>query len=63
MTTRTTTIVSVNIIAGPIRATSQPRHELLGQQVSMGDDAYLNITPDVARQWIGVLEPIAEEGK
>ncbi len=61
MTTRTSTIVSVNIIAGPIRATSQPRHEKLGQQVRLGDDLYFNITPEVAQQWLPVITKIAEE--
>jgi hypothetical protein len=38
-------------------------HPRIGQQVTMGDDAafILHITPEMARQWITVLEPIAEE--
>lgn len=56
-----TGILSVSAIAGPIRATSQPRNPNIGQQVTMGDDLYFHITPEVARQWIGVLEPIAKD--
>lgn len=62
MTARTNTIVSVNIIAGHIRATDQPRHELLGQQVTMGQDLYFNLTPEVAAQWLPVIQTIADEG-
>jgi hypothetical protein len=58
---RTTSIVSVSVIAGPIAATSQPVHPRLGQQVALGDDLYLHITAEVAQQWISVLEPIAGE--
>jgi hypothetical protein len=60
--TRTKTIVSVNVIAGPIRATDQPRHEKLGQQVAMGEDLYFNLTPETAQQWLPVIQQIANEG-
>lgn len=54
--------VGVSITAGHIAATDQPMHPKIGQQVSMGTDAkfMLHITPDVARQWVGVLSKIAE---
>jgi hypothetical protein len=57
--------VGVSITCGPIAATSQPIHPRIGQQVTMGDDASftLHITPDMARQWIETLTPIAEESK
>jgi hypothetical protein len=61
MTARTATIVSVNVIAGPIRATDQPRHEKLGKQVAMGDDLYFNLTPEVAAQWLPVIAEIAAD--
>lgn len=54
-------IISVSAVAGPIRATNHPRNQKIGQQVTMGDDLYFHITPEVARQWIGVLEPIAKD--
>jgi hypothetical protein len=55
--------VGVSITCGPIAATSQPIHPRIGQQVTMGDDAafILHITPEMARQWIQTLTPIAEE--
>jgi hypothetical protein len=59
--TRTTSIVSVSVIAGPIKATSQPPHPQLGQQVAVGDDLYLHITAEVAQQWIDVLTTITKE--
>ena len=54
--------VGVSITAGHIAATDQPPHPVIGQQVVMGTgvDFMLHITPDVARQWIGVLQTIAE---
>ena len=56
-----TAMVSVSVIAGPIRKTTQPRNERIGQQVAMTDEFYFSITPDIARQWIQTLTPIAEE--
>ena len=57
--------VGVSITCGHIAATDQPPHPRVGQQIMMGDDAsfMLHITPDVARQWIGVLEGIAKDSK
>jgi hypothetical protein len=64
MSNRTTGDLSVSVIAGHIEATSQPPHPEIGQQVKMGDSRlYFHIKPDVARQWIGVLESIAEADK
>ncbi len=54
--------LSVSITAGHIRATSQPQHPLIGQQVAMGNgDLHFHITPEIARQWVGVLEQIVAE--
>lgn len=63
MTHRTNGGISVSVLAGHIKATSQPIHPEIGQQVSMGDDLYFHITAEVARQWISVLETIAEGSK
>jgi hypothetical protein len=60
-TNHTTSIVSVSVVAGHINATSQPPHPQIGQQVKMGDNLYMHITPDVARQWIDVLTTITKE--
>jgi hypothetical protein len=59
--TNTTSIVSVSVVAGHIDTTSQPPHPQIGQQVKMGDNLYMHITPDVAQQWIDVLTGIAGE--
>lgn len=61
MTARTTTIMSATIIAGPMRASDRPRHEVLGQQIAMSDDLKLFITPEIAQQWLPVITKIAEE--
>lgn len=63
MSYKTTGHTSVSVIAGHIRATTQPIHPEIGKQVSMSDNLYFSITPEIARQWIGVLEAIitAEE--
>jgi hypothetical protein len=53
-------LVSVSLIAGHIAATDQPPHEMIGQQIRMGDYLHFHITADTARQWVGVLETIAE---
>lgn len=53
--------VTAAIHAGHIEATAtKPNH--IGQQVAMaGSGVHIYITPDVAKQWIGVLETIAED--
>jgi len=53
--------ITAAIQAGHIEATAtKPNH--IGQQLAMaGSGIHIYITPDVARQWIGVLTPIAEE--
>lgn len=65
MTTTLEGTVGVSITAGHIAATDQPMHPVIGQQIVMGTgvDFMLHITPEVAAQWIGVLEPIAKESK
>jgi len=57
--------VGVSITAGHIAATDQPIHPVIGQQIVMGTgaDFMLHITPEVAAQWLTVLEPIAKESK
>lgn len=50
--------VSVSISAGPIEATPNAT-PLAGQQVRMGDNLLLYIKPEIARQWIDALTPIA----
>lgn len=56
-------IVGVSIIAGHIRVTDQPVSRI-GQQVVMGRDGdfTLHITPETARQWLPVIQQIANEG-
>ncbi|MFH5879783.1 hypothetical protein [Arthrobacter sp. NA-172] len=52
--------VTVSILAGPIEATGN-ESESGRHQIWMANGlAFIHITPDVARQWIGVLEPIAK---
>ena len=53
--------ISVTVQAGHIQATeTAPNH--IGQQITMaGASAMFYIKPDVARQWISVLETIARE--
>lgn len=56
--------VSVSVIAGEIEVTNTPitLTPSLGQQVVMGNSGlYFHIKPEVARQWVSVLEPIAKE--
>ena len=49
--------VSVSMIAGPIKpSTNRP-----DQIVYMGDGLSILYTPEIARQWIGVLETIASK--
>ncbi|MEV8149920.1 hypothetical protein AB0O52_17465 [Arthrobacter sp. NPDC080073] len=52
--------VSVSVLAGPIDVAPIASNERIGQQIRMGDDFFFHIKPDVARQWISVLETIAE---
>ncbi len=56
-------LVSVSVIAGHIEAVDQPPHELIGQQIRMGDNFYFHITAETARQWVGVLNTITEGNK
>ena len=53
--------VTATIMAGHIEATTTKPNNI-GQQVVMaGSSVHIYITPNVARQWIGVLEQIAKE--
>jgi hypothetical protein len=50
---------SVSIVAGPLTPAANPLG-VLGHMLKMhGGAAYITITPETARQWIGVLEQIA----
>lgn len=53
-------IIGLSITAAPIIATgslgTDGRHQL-----RLGLLNFIHISPEVARQWIGVLEPIAKE--
>lgn len=55
-------IVSTSINAGDITATGHG-NPTSGHQLSMGNNLFIHITPETAKQWIGVLEPIAKEDK
>lgn len=48
---------SVSIIAGPLR----PSITSPDGFVAMGTVLYIQISPDIARQWIGVLSNIASK--
>lgn len=53
--------IETTIIAGAIKSTGTPMSARIGQQVRMpGSDALIYITPEIAKQWISVLETIAE---
>lgn len=50
---------SVTIVAGPIQPARNPVGAF-GHMLRMHDaGAYITITPEVAAQWVSVLEPIA----
>jgi hypothetical protein len=50
---------SVSIVAGPLTLARDPIGTL-GHMLKMhGGATYITITPDVARQWIQVLEKVA----
>lgn len=53
--------ITATINAGHISKTSTPPSPKIGQQLQMnGATIHIYITPEVARQWVGVLETIAE---
>ena len=54
--------VSVSIVAGPIKATGNG-NPASGHQIKMGDDGrvFIHLTPEVAAQWLPVIQKIAEE--
>ena len=55
-------VVSVSIIAGPIER--RPGTSSFGSLVRMGDgNIYFQITPAVAKQWLPVIQQIAEENE
>lgn len=54
-------IVSVSVIAGPIKPTQLRMHAEIGKGINMGNNFSFHITPEIARQWITVLEPISKE--
>lgn len=50
---------SVSIVAGPLTLPRDP-YGTLGHMLKMhGGATYITITPEIAKQWIGVLETIA----
>lgn len=55
--------VSVSVSAGPIRESAQPADPIVGKMVMMGDSLYLHIKPEVAAQWLPVIQKIAEGKK
>jgi hypothetical protein len=52
----------ISIDAEPIVKASRTLGHDGARMVRMGNTTYFHITPEMARQWITVLEPIAEEG-
>ncbi len=52
--------VTVSIYAGPITATGNSAG-VAGQQVRVSEAVYLYFTPEVAAQWLPVIESIANE--
>ena len=55
-------LVSVSIIAGPIE--HRPGTSSFGSLVRMGDgNIYFQITPETAKQWLPVIQQIAEENE
>lgn len=61
MTATTEGTVGVSITAGHLYPTNQPPTRI-GKQLWMGEhgDLAIHITPDIAKQWIQTLTPIAE---
>ena len=57
-----TNALSVSILAGPIELADRPPNPDVGQMVLMGVSGfYFHIHPEIAKQWIPVLESIAKE--
>ena len=55
--------MSVSIIASNITvAASSPNYDA-GTQCRMADGNYIHITPEVAAQWLPVLQQIADDSK
>ncbi|UYL88355.1 hypothetical protein SEA_EVEPICKLES_68 [Arthrobacter phage EvePickles] len=48
--------MTVSVFAAPVRSA-----KLNPELIVMDDELFIhNMTPELARQWIGVLEPLAE---
>lgn len=59
-----TNALSVSIMAGPIKLADRPPSPEVGQMVLMGVTGfYFHIHPEIAKQWIPVLESIAKDSK
>jgi hypothetical protein len=57
-----TNALSVSILAGPIKLADRVPDPKVGQMVLMGFSGfYFHITPEIAKQWVPVLEQIAGE--
>ena len=55
-----TNSLSVSIMAGPIELADRPPNPDVGQMVLMGHSGfYFHIHPEIAKQWIPVLQTIA----
>lgn len=57
-----TNSLSVSVLAGPIELADRGPDPKVGQMVLMGFSGfYFHITPEIAKQWLPVLETIAGE--
>ena len=55
--------MSVSITASEVYRVPKNPIDGVGIQLRMASGNYIYFTPEVAAQWIGVLEPIAKESK
>lgn len=57
-------LLNVSVLAGEIQPTQQAINPAIGKQVTMGDSGLIfHITPEIAKQWLPVLQTIAAEEK
>lgn len=55
--------MTISITATDIERSPNPPISGVGIQLRMGGGNFIYFTPEIARQWIGVLETIAKDSK
>lgn len=58
----TDALISVSITAGAIQSHNPPIDDRRSHQLRINSTSFIHFTPEVAAQWLPVIQQIADEG-